>query len=259
MLIQGKVIIITGAARGLGRGIAEVCAREGAHCVLADRDALAVQETAGGIPGSLPVICDITQLEDRAGLVASALNAFGRIDGLVNNAGINFSTPFMDTTAQDWDRVIGTNLSPLFHLMQAVIPGMLARQPAGGSIVNIGSVHASATTPGAGPYAASKAGMLALSKAVAIEFAARGVRVNVVSPGLCDTEMWRTVLNAAPDKAACEAYWLGNIPLGRTITPREVGETVVFLLSDRASAITGANFVVDGAVLPNLLTGTKYA
>lgn len=259
MLIHDKVIIVTGAARGLGRGIAEVCAREGAHCVLADRDAPAVREAAREISGSLAVICDVTQPDDRAGLVARALEVFGRIDGLVNNAGINFNTPFLETTAQDWDRIIGTNLSPLFHLMQAVIPGMLARQPAGGSIVNIGSVHAFATTPGAGPYAAAKAGMLALSKAVGIEFAAKGVRVNVVSPGLCETEMWRSVMNAAEDKAACEAYWLGNIPLGRTISPREVGEAVAFLLSDRASAITGANLLVDGAVLPNLLSGTKYA
>jgi len=259
MILHDKAIIITGGARGLGRGIAEVCLREGARCMLADRDAEGVRQTTrelGDHAAAVP--CDVTKEADLACLVQETVERFGRIDGLVNNAGINFNRPFLSSDATDWANVIQTNLTPVYTLTQRVIARMLAQSPTGGSIVNVASVHALATAPGAGPYAAAKAGIVGLSRAVALEFASQGIRVNAVSPGLCDTGIWQDVIASAKDKAACEAYWYSNIPIGRALRPQEIGEVVAFMLSARSSALTGANIVADGGLTANLLSRTNY-
>lgn len=259
MMLSDRSVLITGGANGLGRGIAEVCVREGAHCLLLDRDEAGVMQTAKDLG---PRVCglagDVTCAEDLDNAVHVCVGRFGRIDGLVNNAGINFNTPLLSSKDEDWSDVIGTNLTPVFRLVRKVVIQMLAQSPVGGSIVNIGSVHSVATAPGVGPYAAAKAGMVGLTRAVALEFATRNIRANVVSPGLCDTGMWQRVIDAAQDRAACEAYWASNIPIGRPLAPTEIGEIVAFLLSPRSSAITGTNIVADGGMLANLMSKATH-
>lgn len=258
-MLADRVVLVTGAAGGLGRGIAEVCLREGARCLLLDRDEAAVQRAAGELGAAAAAVAgDVTREADLDRAIQECVRRWGRIDGLVNNAGVNFGAPFLETSQEDWARVIGINLTPVFSLTRKVIARMVEQSPAGGSIVNISSVHAAATVPGAGPYAATKAAIVSLSQAVALEFATRRIRVNVVSPGLCDTAIWKATLDAAKDRSACEAHWFSNIPIERALAPAEIGEVVAFLLSQRSSAITGSNIIADGGVLANLLSKASH-
>ena len=255
MLLESKCVIVTGAGGGIGEAIARVCSREGALVVVVDiREAEAARVAASLGPNALAVAADVRRAGDLARAAEAAVQRFGRIDGLVNNAGVDFSKPFLETTPSDWDRVINTNLRSCFFLSQIVIRRMLAQTPSGGSVVNISSVHSIAGVPGAAPYDVSKAGMAGLARALAVEFAARGIRVNSVSPGLIDTQIWRDLQAAAPDLEACLAYWRSNIPIERVIDPREIGELTAFLLSDRASCITGANLIADGGMTARLLS-----
>lgn len=263
MLLQDKVIIVTGAGGGIGEGIAQVCVREGANVVIADIRGAAAQQVAAALgPQAFAVTCNVADDEQLNQLVAATMTHFGRIDGLVNNAGVNFAKPFLETTAADWERVISVDLRATFFLTQLVCRQML-QQPATrasnrGSIVNIASVHAIAAFPGAGPYDAAKWGVVGLSKAVAVELAMQGIRVNAVSPGLINTQIWQDYLAATPDPAATLAYWHSNIPMERVIEPTEIGEMVAFLLSDRALAVTGANMLVDGGLTAMLVSKEPY-
>jgi NAD(P)-dependent dehydrogenase (short-subunit alcohol dehydrogenase family) len=259
MFLKDRVIVITGAAEGLGRGIAEVCVERGAQCLLADINSESMKQTAAALgPAAVPFACDVSSPLQLESLVRHCVDHFGRLDGLVNNAGVNFSKPYLDTTIDDWNRVIGINLTPVFVLTQLACRQMLAQAPPGGSIVNISSVHSIATLAGAGPYSAAKCGITGLTRAVAIEFAQRGIRVNSISPGLCDTAIWQATREAARDQDACDAYWYSNIPIGRPIQPREVGELAAYLLSDYSSGITGSDLVIDGGIVASLLSAVSY-
>ena len=267
MLLNNKTIIITGAGGGIGAGIAHVAVREGANVVIADIRGDAAEQVADTLGTQAhAVTCDVSDDQQLASLVEAAVAHFGRIDGLVNNAGVNFAKPFLETTPADWERVISIDLRATFFLTQLACKQFLAQaaQTAGqhgnqrGSIVNIASVHSIAAFPGAGPYDAAKWGVVGLTKAVAIELATQGIRVNAVSPGLINTQIWRDYLEATPDPAATMAYWNSNIPMERVIEPEEIGEMVVFLLSDRAQAITGANMVVDGGITAQLASKEPY-
>ncbi|HRW04300.1 MAG TPA: SDR family oxidoreductase [Caldilineaceae bacterium] len=267
MLLENKTIIITGAGGGIGEGIAQVAVREGANVVVADIRGAAAQQVAAALGNQAhAVTCDVADDQQLAALVTAAAARFGRIDGLVNNAGINFAKPFLETTAADWDKVISIDLRATFFLTQLVCQQFLAQPPQStsqphpqrGSIVNIASVHSIAAFPGAGPYDAAKWGVVGLTKAVAIELATQGIRVNAVSPGLINTQIWRDYLAATPDPQATIDYWNSNIPMERVIEPEEIGEMVVFLLSDRAQAITGANMVVDGGITAQLASKEPY-
>ena len=259
MLLKDKVIIITGAARGLGWGIAEACLREGARCLLADVLTEELASKVGGISGiAVPVFCDVTQRADLERLVDEGVRRFGRIDGVVNNAGANFCKPFLETTQSDWDRILAIDLTAAYVLTQLACRQMLEQSPCGGSIVNITSVHARATVPGAGPYAAAKCGVTGLTRAVALEFADRAIRVNAIAPGLCETAMWQAAMSAAKDKQACQDYWLSNIPMGRTILPKEIGELAVFLLSVHSAAITGCEMNLDCGMSAGVFSKDNY-
>ncbi len=260
MLLTDKVIIITGAGGGIGEGIAHVCVREGAKVVVADIRGDAAQSVAATLGArAYAVTCNVASDDQLQGLVAATVAHFGRIDGLVNNAGVNFAKPFLETTPADWERVISVDLRAVFFLTQLVAKQMLQQAPQRGSIVNIASVHSVAAFPGAGPYDAAKWGVVGLSKAVAVELAIQGIRVNAVSPGLINTQIWKDYLAATPDPEATTAYWNSNIPLERVIEPEEIGEMVAFLLSDRALAITGANLLVDGGMTAMLVSKEPYA
>ena len=152
MLLTEKTVIVTGAGGGLGAGIAAVCSREGANVVVADIRGDAARDVAGSLAGdALAVHCDVGDDEAQAELVQKAVAAFGRVDGLVNNAGINFAKPFLETTAEDWEHIIRVDLRAVFFLTQKVCQQMLTQSPGGGSVVNIASVHAHAAMPGPAP------------------------------------------------------------------------------------------------------------
>jgi NAD(P)-dependent dehydrogenase (short-subunit alcohol dehydrogenase family) len=259
MLLSKKTIIVTGAARGLGEGIARVCYREGANLVIADiREDLA-QNVADSLGAQAAAIrCDVSDDADLDRLVEGAVGRFGRVDGLVNNAGVNFVKAFLETTSSDWDRVIGVDLRGAFFLTQKVCRQMLQQSSPGGSIVNISSVHSLAVLPGSGPYDAAKWGIIGFGKSIAVELAARKIRVNAISPGLLDTQIWKDIQEAAPDPETCLSYWKSNIPIERVIAPEEIGELAAFLLSDRASSITGANILADGGMTSQLISKEPY-
>ncbi|MEZ4862367.1 MAG: SDR family oxidoreductase [Caldilineaceae bacterium] len=264
MLLQDRVIIVTGAGGGIGEGIARVCVREGAKVVIADIRTEAAQQVAASLGiQAYAVGCNVADDEAIRQLVADSVAYFGRIDGLVNNAGVNFAKPFLETTPADWERVMSVDLRAVFFLTQLVCRQMLAQPPLPtgqrGTIVNIASVHSVAAFPGAGPYDAAKWGVVGLGKSIAVELATQGIRVNAVSPGLVNTQIWQDYLHATPDPAAAMVYWNSNIPLERVIEPAEIGEMVAFLLSDRALAITGANMLVDGGVTAMLVSKEPYA
>ena len=259
MMLKGKNIIVTGAGGGLGEGIARVCHREGACVVIADIRA----EAAKGVACSLgdrarSISCDVSNDSDIHTLIEITVEEFGGINGLVNNAGLNFAKPFLETTTADWERVIGVDLRGAFFLTQKVCKQMMKQTPQGGSIVNIASVHTLAVLAGSGPYDAAKWGMVGFGKSVAVELATNNIRVNSVSPGLLNTQIWKDIQAAAPDPKQCADYWNSNIPIGRVIEPEEIGELVAFILSDRAAVITGANIVADGGMTSQLVSKEPF-
>lgn len=259
-MLKDKTVIITGAGGGLGEGIARVCHRERANVVIADVRADAAHRVAQSLgERAVAVPCDVRRDADLQRLADLTVETFGRIDGLVNNAGVNFAKPFLDTTPDEWERVIGVDLRAVFFLSQIVCRQMLRQSPAGGSIVNISSVHSHAVLPGAGPYDAAKWGVVGLGKSIAVEFARQGIRVNAISPGLLDTQIWQDIQSAAPSPDACLDYWQSNIPIARVIDPIEIGELAAFLLSDRSACITGANIFADGGMTSQLISKEPYA
>ena len=243
MLLTNRTILITGAARGIGAAIAEVCLREGALVYCADREYHEPRQ-AGERWWEIP--CDVSRDEDLQRCIA----AVPRLDGLVNNAGVNFLKPFLETTMEDYDRVLNIDLRAVFRLSQLAVQAM----PVGGSIVNISSVHSIAGIPGAAPYDAAKAGVIGLTKSLAVELAPMKIRVNAISPGLIETQIWRDVLATIPDPKQYLDYWYSNIPQARLIQPTEIAELTAFLLSDRASCITGANITADAGMTAQLVS-----
>jgi glucose 1-dehydrogenase len=263
MLLKDKVIIVTGASKGLGVGIAKGCAAQGARVVLAarsvDRLEAVRDEIEGGGGTAVAMECDVSRLTDLRRVVAETVETFGRIDGLVNNAGVNFVKPFLETTESEWDHIMNVDLKGSFFLSQYCAGQMMAQTPRGGSIVQIASVHTLASVSGAGPYDAAKRGMIGFSKAAAIELAKENVRFNVLSPGLCATEIWQDLVDAAPSEEECLQFWNANIPAERLIEPEEIAQSCVFLLSDMSSCITGANIQADCGMTSQLVSREPYA
>lgn len=258
VMLKNKTIIVTGSAGGLGEGIVRACHSYGANVVIADlNEEKVAQATTKFGDRTLGIVCDVRKVEDLSRLVEETIRRFHVIDGLVNNAGINFVKPFLETTADEWEHVISVDLRAVFFLMQLVCRQML-HQSRGGSIVNISSVHSHAVLPGSGPYDAAKWGVVGLSKSIAVELARERVRVNCISPGLLNTQIWADIQAAAPDPAACEEYWNANIPMARVIEPEEIGELAAFLLSDRSGSITGANIFADGGMTSQLISREPY-
>lgn len=261
--LDDRVVIVTGAARGLGLAIARGCAASGAHVVLADREAAEAEAAAAGIVATggaaFAVPTDVSRIDDLQRLCEATVARFGRIDGLVNNAGVNFAKPVLEVTEAEWDRVLDIDLKGAFFLTQFAARQMLAQRPAGGSIVQIASVHTLAAVAGAAPYDAAKHGMVGFSKAAAVELAPHGVRVNVLSPGLCRTTIWEDLVAAAPSEKACLDHWRSQIPGGRLIEPEEIADAAVFLLSDASRAITGANLLADLGMTSLLVSREPYA
>ena len=243
MDLSGRIALVTGASRGIGRAIAVMLAERGAHVVAASRGEnakpVADEITAAGRAGEW-IALDVTEPEGCERAVAGVLQRHGRIDILVNNAGITKDQLMLRMKRGDWDAVLGTNLTAAFVLTQAALKPMLKQR--GGRIVSISSVVGQAGNAGQANYAASKAGLIGFSKAVALEVASRGITENVEAPGLIDTDMTRAITESAHQE------WASKIPLKRLGSPADVAAAVCFLASDEASYITGQVLAVNGGM-----------
>ena len=240
--LSGKNALVTGSTRGIGRAIAETLAKSGARVAVVGRDLqkakVAAVEVGNGAQG---FACDVTDTAAVAKLVSDVEAAFGSIDILVNNAGITRDNLVMRLKDEDWDAVINANLRGAFAAIRAVSRGMMKRRS--GRIINVSSIIGIIGNKGQANYAASKAGLIALTKSVAKELGSRNILVNAVAPGFIETEMTATMTPEAREALGKQ------IALERLGTPQDVAATVAFLASDFSSYITGQVLVVDGGMV----------
>lgn len=245
-----KIAIVTGSSKGIGRAIALVFAKSKVYSgiVINGRKIEEVQEVADEIRNegcdSLAVEADISREADCVRLIEEADRVFGRIDVLVNNAGIQRDVPFEETTTEEWYKIIGVDLTAPFVCSREAAKHMVKQFPKGGCIINISSVHQTIPKPHYVPYASSKAGVEMMTKTMALELAKNNIRVNLVAPGAIQTDM---NVELKENNAELEKV-LKQIPIGRIGSPEEVANVVEFLASDKASYVTGASFFVDGGM-----------
>jgi len=233
--LDGRVAIVTGAARGLGRAMARALSDAGASVVVTSRELAAAQAAATELPSAHALEVDVRQPESVAAMVTAAVEAFGGLDILINNAGMTHRGSLAQLTDDQWDDVIDTNLKGAWMCCRAALPIM---QAAGwGRVINISSMFSQVGLPNRSPYIASKGGLAALTRALAVEVAGDGINVNAICPGPFQTEM--------ADSSA-RANMLAAIPLGRWGDPAELGPAAVFLASDASSFVTGTTLTIDG-------------
>jgi 3-oxoacyl-[acyl-carrier protein] reductase len=244
MELKGKVAMVTGGAQGIGKAVALMLARHGADVVVADVNLEKAAETAKEVEatgrGAMAVNVDVTRLSDVENMVESAIGRFGRIDILINNAGIARDKLILRMTEEDWDAVLDVNLKGTFNCTKAVIKHMSKQRS--GKIVNIASVVGEMGNAGQANYSASKAGVIGLTKTIAREFAQRGINVNAIAPGYIQTPM----TDVLPDKAKEELKRM--IPMERLGQPEDVAYAVLFLVSDASSYVTGQVLNVNGGI-----------
>ncbi len=252
MRFEGKTVIVTGAAKGIGRACAERFVEEGASVVIADVDEKAGERTAQQIGRDDRVrfvYCDVGERLDVRNLLAETLEYFDRIDVLVNNAGIVHSADFLEVEEDDFDRVLRVNLKGAFLAGQAVARRLVEQVDAGeepGAIVNMSSVNAVFGIPNQVPYTISKGGLAQLTKVMALSLAPYGIRVNAIGPGSIMTD----ILQAVNADAAARHRILSRTPMGRIGEPSEIASIAAFLASEEASYITGQTVYADGGRLP---------
>ena len=244
--LAGKIALVTGAARGIGRGIAEVFADAGADVAINDIDGgSAAQEAAESLRArgrrAVVITADVARREQVEPMFERVWSTLGPIDILVNNAGIETIVPFLDLTDEQWTRLVDTNLRGAWLCSQVYCRRALA-EGRGGSIVNIGSIQAAKALPGRTHYAPTKLGLEALTRNMSAEMTPQGIRVNCIHPGLIDTDMTAWVMK---DPALLPVV-LAQISMGRAGQPREIGMVAAFLASDAASYVTGQSIFVDG-------------
>jgi NAD(P)-dependent dehydrogenase (short-subunit alcohol dehydrogenase family) len=246
--LNGKTALITGAGRGIGEAIARAFVREGARIVIAERDEATGLVVAASLMGEVGcatfVKCDIADPDSAKSAVAETLAEFGRLDILVNNAGVNVFHEPLETSAEEWRRCFAIDLEGAWHMAKAALPAMLDAD--GGSIINIASAHAFSIIPGCFPYPVAKHGLLGLTRALGIEYAAKGVRVNAIAPGYIETQIAVDYWNTFPDPALERKRAEDLHPPKRIGRPEEVAMTAVFLASDEAPFINAACIVIDG-------------
>jgi NAD(P)-dependent dehydrogenase (short-subunit alcohol dehydrogenase family) len=276
-MLTGKTAIVTGGARGIGAGIARVLASQGARVAVLDLDGAEAEKTAAALatPG-LAVACDVAVESETAKAVRGVVDQFGGLDTVVNNAGVGRgpsdpnvprATPgslgSAGMSAAQWDEYLSQNLKTTFVTTSAAFPYLKAR--GGGAIVNIASIAALVASPRLPAYAAAKAGVISLTKTLALEYAPHDIRVNAICPGFLWTRAWEGLAGAlklsVPEYAALDARGVflevvkRGVPLGREQTPEDIGQLAAFLVSDEARNITGQWIAVDGGITLRQATG----
>ncbi len=256
MELQGQVAIVTGAGRGIGRATAVELARMGADIVVAELDQRTAERTAADVRGlgrrALALATDVTSRADLAAMVERTRAELGRIDVLVNNAGIYRAAATLDVTEEHWDAIMSINAKAVFFASQAVLPAMIAQRR--GVIVNLASMAGKIGGRANLPYNASKAAVISMTKSLALAHAGDGIRVNCVCPGYVETDMWAslardqgTLLGQSPDEFTRERT--RQVPLGRMERPEDVANAIGFLVSSRAEYMTGQALSVDGGLV----------
>src|SRR5438132_13051953 len=253
--LRGKTAIVTGGAQGIGRGICLRLAQEGIKTVVAeinsDGGQRVVQEIRDlGGEGKF-VRCNVTALSEVTNLVKTALESFGTIDILANCAGIALVKPFRELTEAEWDRVVDVNLKGTYLCCSSVLPHMVERRS--GKIINIASIAALYPTAQQAPYCAAKAGVIALTRSLAYEYAGSNINVNVICPGIVRTPIWEKALDdlsarTGDDKELIFSRHVERIPLKRAQTPDDIANAVIFLSSDLSKSVTAASISITGGM-----------
>lgn len=240
----GRVVIVTGAGSGIGQGIAERFSQEGASVVLAGRTRDKLDAVAARLEGERTLVqpCDVSRFDEVQALVEAAVQRFGGLDVMVNNAGIAPSGSVTDVSLDDWQQTLATDLSGVFFGSRAALPHLLAR---GGCIVNVASVSGLGADWAMAAYNAAKGGVVNLTRAMALDYGAQGVRVNAVCPSLTRSNMTEDML---ADEALM-ARFMDRLPLGRAAEPADIAGVVAFLASEDARFVNGVNLPVDGGVM----------
>ena len=243
--LQDKIALVTGGAQGIGRAIAERFQQAGACVCILDSDKEAGEAAAAelGSGGFLPA--DLGETANIARAVKAFAARHARLDVLVNNAGIELDQPFEHVCAADWDRLQAVNVRAPFLLTQGLLPLFPS---SGGSIINVSSIHSTHAFPNSAAYACSKAALVALTRNLALELAARRIRVNALCPGYIDTRLWERYLESAEDAALVAEQVTALHPVGRRGTPADVAEAALFLASGSSAFVNGTQLVVDGGL-----------
>ena len=239
--LNGKIAIVTGAGQGIGQAVAEKLAAEGAIVVVTDLDEANAVQTAAALPDAMAIRADVTDRHGVQAMVDQVMEQFGRVDVLVNNAGWDKASPFIDSDPDDWDRAIAINLYGVLHTAKAVLP-IMAEQGSG-AVVNLGSDAGRVGSSGEAVYSAAKGGVIAFTKSLAREMARHQVRVNCVCPGPTDTALFASFAGPRLREALTKA-----IPFRRLGQPADVAHVVAFLASDEASFVTGQTISVSGGL-----------
>jgi NAD(P)-dependent dehydrogenase (short-subunit alcohol dehydrogenase family) len=247
--LSGEIAIVTGGSRGIGRATVELLARHGARVLFCGRDAAAGAATQAALARELSVAfepADVAVEADVAALVEACLARFGAPTILVNNAGVNANFDATEMTEAEWDRFFAIDLKAAWLAAKHVLPHMKAAGR--GSIVNVSSLHAFVTLEGFFPYAAAKAGLLGLTRSLALDYGPYGIRVNCVAPGFVRTRLVQESIDRNADREAAERSMTRGVALGRIGEPEEIAQVVRFLASSEASYVTGASLLVDGGL-----------
>jgi NAD(P)-dependent dehydrogenase (short-subunit alcohol dehydrogenase family) len=248
--LQGKRTFVTGSGAGIGRAIAALFVERGAEVVVSDVNTDAAKRTADEIGAAGVANCDVTDEGQVQAAVQQAVELLGGLDVLVNNAGIEVSSPLLQQSTESFDRIFAVNVRGPFVAMKAAIPHLVASK---GNIVNIASIAGVGGSPLLGSYCATKAALIQLTRVTAVEMRPTGVRVNAVCPGFADTAM---VERLVPDFEAATQIPFGDLVAmkqGRLGTPREIAEVAAFLASDRATWVTGSHYILDGGLTASLV------